>query len=200
MILTVVQRIALVDHLCLRFRALIRSKESAVEMEAIAKAFNVARLLGAGVPSEAAFMDTYWTTLGPIIYRPRNAVPTHDNPRPVFHEIGHVVGFWRDPYAFVTRYATQRGRAELEAEAGRSAMEAWYLLTGELPASREALDITRHGYALDSNPGAHDDHADLTRDLLEQALVSVRAGVVSTDVGIEVRDWLARNGITPAVV
>lgn len=47
-----------------------------------------------------------------------------------------------------------------------------------------AVDITRHGYALDEG------HADLTRDLLEQAVTSVRAGVLSTDVGIEVARWV----------
>jgi hypothetical protein len=49
------------------------------------------------------------------------------------------------------------------------------------------VDITRHGYALD------DSHADLTRDLLEQAVTSVRAGVLSTDVGIEVAQWVRAN-------
>jgi hypothetical protein len=103
------------------------------------------------------------------------------------HELTHVVQFWRDPVDFVGRYLTSKGRAELEAEAERGACEAWWILTGGAPADLGAVDITRHGYALD------DSHADLTRDLLEQAVTSVRAGVLSTDVGIEVAQWVRAN-------
>ena len=67
------------------------------------------------------------------------------------------------------------------------------MLTGTIPVDLGAVDITRHGYALKTEPGEHDDDADLTRDLLESAVTSVRAGVVSTDVGIAVREWLLAN-------
>jgi hypothetical protein len=67
------------------------------------------------------------------------------------------------------------------------------MLTGELPADLASLDICRHGYALSTAPGEHDDNADLTRDLLEQAVTSVRAGVVSTDVGLATLAWLRGN-------
>ena len=50
--------------------------------------------------------------------------------------------------------------------------------------SLDDLDTTRHGYALDAS------HADLTRDLLEQAATAVQSGLVSTDVGLEVLAWM----------
>ncbi|MBL0220248.1 MAG: hypothetical protein IPQ07_41060 [Myxococcales bacterium] len=49
------------------------------------------------------------------------------------------------------RYLTSTGRAELEAEAERGAVEGWWVLTGTIPADLGAVDITRHGYALDDS-------------------------------------------------
>lgn len=191
--LTTPQRAALASHLLQRFRCVTRAKGDAVEMRAVASAFGVARLLGAQLPAEGDFMDRYWTTLGPVIYTPRTAGQLSEHLRVLSHELTHAVQFWREGPAFALRYAGRRGRAELEAEAERGAIEVWCLLTGELPTSREQLDITRHGYALGNGPGPHDDHADLTRDLLEVAVTSVRAGLLSTDVGLAVAGWLAQH-------
>lgn len=176
-------RSALVDHILARFYAVTRSKGSAFEMTAVAAVFGVAALFGAGVPTTEAFLRRYWTTLGPVVYYPEGSVLA-DSLRVLLHEMQHVVQFWRDPLDYVRRYLTSTGRAELEAEAERAACEGWWILTGELPADMGSVDITRHGYALD------DGHADLTRDLLEQAATSVRAGVISTDVGLAVLAWV----------
>jgi hypothetical protein len=180
---------ALAVYLLTRFRAVVRGKGDAVEMQVIAAVFGVVQLFGAGIPSSEEFLTRYWTTLGPVVYPAagvdRSAMGAHL--RVLCHELTHVVQFWRDPLDFVGRYLTSKGRAELEAEAERGACEAWWILTGEAPADLGAVDITRHGYALD------DSHADLTRDLLEQAVTSVRAGVLSTDVGIEVALWVRAN-------
>lgn len=183
------QRAALAQYLLARFRAVVRTKGDLAEIATVAAVFDVARLFGVGVPSTADFLDRFWTTLGPVIFRPRGqADDLGERLRVLSHELTHVVQFWRDPVDFLKRYATARGRAELEAEAERGALEVWWLLTGGAPEDLGAVDVTRHGYALD---GAH---ADLTRDLLESAVTSVRAGVVSTDVGLEVSIWLARRG------
>lgn len=180
--------IALADHLCQRFRAWTRSKGDAAEMLAIAAVFGVAALLGANVPTAGAFVDRFWTTLGPVIYAPGASLAAIERClRVLFHELTHVVQFWRDPLGFVAAYCTKKGRAELEAEAERGACEGWWILTGTIPADLGSVDVTRHGYALD------DGHADLTRDLLEQAVTSVRAGVVSTDVGLAVLAWMRAN-------
>ncbi len=96
--------------------------------------------------------------------------------------------FWRDPVGFVAKYLTAKGRAELEAEAERGAIEVWWLLTGDAALRRlDDLDVTRHGYALD------DGHATLTRDLLETACTAVSRGILSTDVGLAVLAWLRAN-------
>ena len=180
---------ALAVYLLTRFRAVVRGKGDAIEMQVIAAVFGVVQLFGAGIPSTDEFLVRYWTTLGPVVYPAagvdRSAMGAHL--RVLCHELTHVVQFWRDPVDFIARYLTSKGRAELEAEAERGACEVWWILTGEAPADLGAVDITRHGYALD------DSHADLTRDLLEQAVTSVRAGVLSTDVGIEVAQWVRAN-------
>ena len=180
---------ALAVYLLTRFRAVVRGKGDAIEMQVIAAVFGVVQLFGAGIPSTDEFLVRYWTTLGPVVYPAagvdRSAMGAHL--RVLCHELTHVVQFWRDPVDFIARYLTSKGRAELEAEAERGACEVWWILTGEAPADLGAVDITRHGYALD------DSHADLTRDLLEQAVTSVRAGALSTDVGIEVAQWVRAN-------
>lgn len=185
--LTTVQLTTLVVELLARYRALVRNKGDAIEMRVIAAVFGVASLLGVDVPTSGEFVTRYWTTLGPVIYAPRGAGATSTHARVVFHELTHVVQFWRDPVAFVAKYLTPKGRAELEAEAERGAIEVWWLLTGTLPESIDALAVTRHGYALDES------HARLTQDLLETACTSVARGVISTDVGIEVLTWLKQH-------
>lgn len=181
----------LARHLLSRFRAVVASKGDVGALGGLARAFDVARLFGQNVPSSAEFLDEFWTTVGPVILRPRGtSTDLGAHLRVVCHEVTHVVQFWRDGAGFVAAYANPRGRAELEAEAERGAMEAWWAATGELPASLDALDVARHGYAFDPAPGAHDDLIDLCRDLLEQALPSVAAGALGTDVGIAARAWV----------
>lgn len=174
----------LAAHLLKRFRAIVHGKGDAIEMQAIASAFGVAVLLGAGVPTGPDFLTRWWTTLGPVIYAPSlRAADLSDSVPVLSHELGHVVQFWRDPIGFLRRYLTSRGRAELEAEAERARLEVCWILWGGLPSLSD-IDTTRHGYALD------DSHADLTRDLLEQAATAVQSGLVSTDVGLEALAWM----------
>jgi len=175
---------ALVVALLARFNAVVREKQDAIEMRAIGTVFGVMALLGVNVPSDETFLRRFWTTLGPVVYAPIGHSQLDLNWRVIFHEVGHVVQFWRDPVSFVVRYCTSRGRAELEAEAERGAIEGEWLLLGTLPPSLDALAITRHGYAQDTS------HVALTQDLLETAVVSVSHGVISTDVGLAVLAWM----------
>jgi hypothetical protein len=184
------QREALARHLLKRFRLFVAEK-TGLPMTLVARAFDVAELFGAGVPTGDAFVGRYWTTVGPVIFTPLGySTALGERLRVLSHEATHGVQFWRDHVAFLARYLTSRGRAELEAEAERGACEVWWMLTGTIPADLGAIDICRHGYALKTEPGEHDDNADLTRDLLEQAVTSIRAGVVSTDVGLAALAWL----------
>lgn len=184
------QRAALARHLLSRFRMVAREKVGA-HVEVVAAVFDVADLFGAGVPSGDDFVTRYWTTIGPVVFAPPGRTEQlGEHLRILSHEVGHGVQFWRDHVAYLGRYLTPRGRAELEAEAERGACEVWWILTGAIPGDLGAVDICRHGYALKTRPGEHDDHADLTRDLLEQAVTSIRAGVISTDVGLAVLGWM----------
>ena len=191
--LTPDQREALAAFLLDRFRLWAVEKTDFDAVLGVARVFGVLRVLGANVPSEGEFVGRFWTTLGPVIFMPRCAGLLGEHLRVLSHEVEHGVQFWRNPLGLVAKYLSKRGRAELEAEAERAAIEVWWLLTGEIPASRADLDVTRHGYALDDAPGEHDDHADLTRDLLETAVTSVRNGVLSTDVGLAVAGWLTQR-------
>jgi len=187
------QRFMLAEFLLSRFNAISYEKAGS-PMEFIAAMFDVADLFEAGVPTGDDFLTRYWTTIGPVIFTPLGlSTVLGENLRVLSHEITHVVQFWRDGAGFMLRYLTSRGRAELEAESERGAIETWWILTGETPTDLGSIDITRHGYALKTAPGEHDDVADLTRDLLEQAVTSVRAGVISTDVGLAVLGWMRAN-------
>ena len=195
MTLSPTQRAALAQFLIARFKVVLRAKGDAAEMAVVSKVFGLVKLFGLGVPTSAQFMTGFWTTLGPVIYHPGTGpVDLASVLHVLMHEIMHAVQFWRDPFGHAFRYVSKRGRAELEAEAERAAIEGWYLLTGQLPTTLADIDKTRHGYAFADEPGDHDDFADLSRDLLEQAVTSVRAGVISTDVGLEVQAWLRANG------
>ncbi len=144
----------LASHLLKRFRAIVRGKGDAVEMQAIASAFGVAVLLGAGVPTGPDFLTRWWTTLGPVIYAPSlRAADLSDSVPVLSHELGHVVQFWRDPIGFLRRYLTSRGRAELEAEAERARLEVCWLLWGALPSLG---DIDTRRTAADHAVSLHD--------------------------------------------
>lgn len=191
--LSLALRDALMRHLVARFNMRVREKDN-VLMVAAAKLFDVAELLGANVPTGADFSDRYWTTPGPIVFAPTGqSRRLGANYRVLAHEITHGVKFWRNAAIFVGDYATQKGRAESEAEAERGAIEVAWLVDGAIPADVGSVDICRHGYAIENEPGAHDDAADLVVDLLEQAVASVRAGVISTDVGEATHRWMLAN-------
>lgn len=188
-----VQREALARHLLHRFRMSVREKDGPL-METVAKVFDVAELLGVGVPTGAAFQNDYWTTVGLFIF---TAIGGSRNLgkklRILGHEITHGVQFWRNVIDLLAGYASQRGRAELEAEAERGGIEVAWLVDGTIPTDIISLDICRHGYAVESKPEEHDDFADLARNLLEQHVTSVKSGVLSTDVGIACHQWMLAN-------
>lgn len=186
MSLSVEQRTEMVRHLLKRYAAFVRDKDDTEVIRAVAEVFDVAAFFGAGVPSTDEFLTRYWTTLGPVIFAPKGHGPLAEHLLVLCHELTHVVQFWRDGLSFAIRYCTRKGRAELEAEAERGAIEVAWLLTGTLPAY-DALAITRHGYALDEAHAAH------TVNLLHTAVTSIANGVISTDVGLEVLGWLRQN-------
>jgi hypothetical protein len=105
--LSAAQRGALAAFLLERFRCVIRAKGDLQEIAYVALEFDVARLFGARVPTTADFLDRHWTTVGPVIFRPRGQTDyLGERLRVLSHEIGHVVGFWRDPVGFVVKCLT----------------------------------------------------------------------------------------------
>lgn len=173
-----------------RFNARVWPKREFVTMRAIADLFEVLALLGVeGTPD----FDRYWTTIGPFIFSPKGHAPSGDDLSVIAHEMGHVVQWHRDHVRFAAEYlASPERRAVFEAEAERGRFEVLHLIGEPLPQSLGDLDMMRHGYMVD------DAHADLCRDLCEQHLASVASGVISTDVGLFVRDWLEAKGAANA--
>lgn len=185
--LTNEQRAELLRHLLKRFGVWVRDKEDTEVIRAVAEVFDVAAFFGAGVPTGEEFLTRSWTTVGNVVFAPRGHGALPEHLRDLCHEIEHVVQFWRDGVGFILRYCTRKGRAELEAEAARAAVEVWWLLTGEIPPALDAQAVTLHGYALDEAHVAH------TVNLLHTVATSVANGVVSTDVGLEVLAWLRQH-------
>ncbi len=60
------QREALARHLLSRFRLFVAEK-TGLPMALVAKAFDLADLFGAGVPTGDDFVGRYWTTIGPVV-------------------------------------------------------------------------------------------------------------------------------------
>ena len=71
--------------------------------------------------------------------------------------------------AFVTRYLSAKGRAELEAEAERAAVEAWWLLTGMLPTSVDLYNLAEDPYEQNNVAAAHPDKVAALQARLEAA-------------------------------
>lgn len=184
-------RTSLIDAMMDRFGVAIGYKRSNALMSAISTAFGFASMLGAGTPPD---FDAYWTTIGPIVFLPRHVVGVAPEHLGVMaHEVTHAAQWHRDGIAYVAGYvASVQERAVFEAECERARFEVAYLCGDALPTTLAELDFMRHGYAVG---GAH---ADLCRDLCEQHLASVSSGVISTDVGLFVREWLAANGVGDA--
>lgn len=185
--LTPEQMYALLTHLFGRYKAFLREKGNAVEMQVVATVFGVAHLLGVNLPTEEEFLTRFWTTLGPVVYAPKGYGDLPAHWRVLMHELMHVIQFWADPLGYLRRYLTAQGRAEIEARSERSALEVEWILCGTLPPSLDALRITRHGYAVS------DEHVDLTQDLLETSATSVQTGILSTDIGIAVYEWIQKH-------
>lgn len=171
-----------------RFRAVVFAKTDLGIMTAVAVLFGVLSLFGLGLPSSADFLTRWATTIGPVIFMPTGERPRLARVMLLCHELGHVADFWDDPIGYVRRYVgSTELRAKLEACAERRRIEAQWLLTGTLPTHAEVTSFCEHGYAIPVSA------ADLGEDLVEIAATSTAAGVIATDVGQAVRDWLREH-------
>ena len=175
--------------LCRRFKAHVTEKGDSTIMRGVAAAFGVASMLGVGVPSSADFLTRFATTLGPVVFLPSGMPKGKRRTMLLLHEIGHVEGFWSEPL-FYPRAYLQSGekRAGFEAQAERGRIEGAFLLFGDLPTADAVRAFMEHGYACDAPD------ITLAQQLLDIAATAAASGVVSSPVGLAVRDWrLARE-------
>jgi len=179
---------ALEDFLVKRFRAIVVAKTDLMVMQAVALAFGVIGLFVSGLPSSTDFLSRWATTLGPVVWMPTGERDPLGRLILLGHELGHVADWWADPVGYVRRYVgSTELRAKAEAQAERRRIEVQFLLTGTLPTVSEVRTFCEHGYAVPIEA------ADLGEDLVEMAATSTSAGVIATDVGQAVRDWLREH-------
>lgn len=191
-----------------RFNARIVSKNDAVEMRIIAAALDVARTLGASVPTAGDFLERTATTIGPLIYVPDSF---WDDPaflvEIITHECQHVWQFWHGTgdghanaadrdlpggFGFAWLYLVEpEARVRIEAEAYAAGMEARTIGLGEpLPPSLDALAMPLEGgYALGR------EHIVLGRALLESAATTISHGAAMTEAGQRAIEVLRMLGV-----
>ncbi|MDB4929443.1 MAG: hypothetical protein JWM10_1927 [Myxococcaceae bacterium] len=172
------------DYLCDRFKARVTEKGDSVVMRGVAAAFGVAAMLGANVPTSDEFLTRFATTLGPVVFLPTGLPKGKRRLLLVLHEIGHAVAFWHEPL-FMPRAYVQSGekRADYESGAERGRIEGAFLLFGELPTAEGIHGFMQHGYACDAPD------ITLAQQLLDIAATATASGVISSPVGLAVRDW-----------
>lgn len=172
-------------YLCQRFRAQVTEKGESAIMLAVAFVFGVAAMLGAGVPTSAEFLTRFATTLGPVVFLPKGMEPRGKHRvLLLLHELGHVEAFWAAMLFYPRAYVQSgefRGTVESQAERGR--IEGAWLLFGELPTADAVHGFMEHGYAVERPD------ITLAQQLLDIAATGTASGVVSSPVGLAVRDW-----------
>lgn len=175
--------------LLLRFKAFVFVKGDSKAMGLIAAAFGVLVLFGLKVPSSEEFLTRWATTLGPAIFMPRGLTDPKRRILLLLHELGHVVSFLALPIFFVRAYlGSKERRAGYEAIAERGRIEGAWLLFGELPTAAQVESFMRHGYAVDQPD------AELAQDLVDIAATSTAADVITSPVGLAVREWQRSRG------
>jgi len=172
-------------YLCRRFKVQVTEKGDSAIMRGVAAVFGVASMLGVNVPSSEEFLTRFATTLGPVVFLPSGLPKGKRRLLLLLHEIGHGAGFWEEPL-FYPRAYVQSGekRAAYEAQAERGRIEGAWLLYGELPTAEAVHGFMQHGYAVDAPD------VTLAQQLVDVAATAADSGVVSSPVGLAVRDWL----------
>lgn len=172
-------------YLCKRFKVQVTEKGDSAIMRGVAAVFGVAAMLGVNVPTSEEFLTRFATTLGPVAFLPSGMPRGKRRTLLLLHEIGHGAQFWEEPL-FYPRAYVQSGekRAAYEAQAERGRIEGAWLLYGELPTADHVHSFMQHGYAVDAPD------VTLAQQLVDIAATAADSGVVSSPVGLAVRDWL----------
>lgn len=191
-----------VRDLCAQSRGWLVRKGDVPGIGVIRATFDALRALGVGVPSGAEF-DRYSHALGPFVVLADEMGP-EELLEAATHECEHVGQFWRGEYrkgstvgatldggvAFAWLYLVEpEARVRFEARAYRAGLEVRHALGLPLPSVDDLADTLARGYALDAS------HVAFGRVLLDSALSSVRAGVVTTESGAAMLALLRRHGV-----
>lgn len=202
--------------LALQVRGWIVRKNDVPFIAIVRSAFDVARTLGANLPSGADF-DRMSHAIGPFLViadDPPDGANESDSDEEqaaaalvetVAHEAEHVGQFWRGEFrdkaphgdraleggvAFAWLYLVEPlARIRFEARAYRAGFEVRHALGVPLPTAEQCVDALFRFYAL---PDAHREFA-LT--MFESMIVSVARGVVTTDAGKGMIQHLRNHGV-----
>lgn len=174
-----------------RSRAIIRTKDDAPEAVLVARAFGLVHLF-ADVPDGDAFLHNYATTIGPLVYLPKN-VTGLDKLLVLTHEFEHVEQFWRLGVQFGIDYlGSQAWRSVFEMDAETAMWEVTFYLTGTIPPRETLSRLIEHGYA-SGTLGVH-----LAQTVAEGRIAAVAAGTVTTTAGRNMIEELRAAGIKAA--
>lgn len=202
--------------LALQVRGWIVRKNDIPFIAIVRSVFDVARTLGANVPSGADF-DRMSHAIGPFIAIAHEAASgaaetdeaeeqaAAELVETIAHEAEHVGQFWRGEFrdkkphgdraldggvAFAWLYLVEPiARIRFEARAYRAGFEVRHALGVPLPSPEQCVDALFHFYALP------DEHREFALTMFTSMLVSVGKGVVTTDAGKAMIQHLRNHGV-----
>lgn len=134
-----------------------------------------------GIQKKELFMSKYTTTIGKTIYVPfevgnEKDLDLYSQIVICAHEHQHVVQYerlWAIP--FICKYLlSKEGRTRLEAEAYRSSIELSWFYFRETPEPKQIASILL-------NYGLQQKHVDIATEVLEDAVVEVKRGLLLND-------------------
>lgn len=184
---------SIINRVLAKRLCVIRRKASAVEMQTLARAFNIGALFW-NVPTEKEFLDDYDTTLGPVIYVGGKFRYNLRGVRGIAHEVEHWEGMKAHGLVMAAEYLTNRDQRlvwELDAEVARWELE--FYLTGELPPRAQLTRLIKHGYNFDDTMVPFSEKAAMQR------LVALQDGEVVTESGRALIESFQAHGIGPRV-
>lgn len=140
-----------------------------------------------GMPQKR-FLESFATTLGPLVWIPDSWDPTK-RAHVLVHEIEHVEQWKRDLLGMPWLYLTHgESRATYEAQAYAAAAEFTFARHGALPTFEDmTTKVDPASYMLDAVETEH------TRLILESRATSIASGVKLSRVAQAAIDWCRAN-------
>ena len=166
--------------LCEHFKVRVVDKDDAWEMQMVGWFLQLIK-----VQDKQFFLDNYATTIGNSIWIPKKW-PLIEKVLVLPHEIMHSLQFRNGGFVpTALRYATQKGRAELEGDCYIGSMEMHYQLFGWARPPAEMAAPLVH-YAMDQQ------HVDYVAAQLATNVPSLPFGITSLVVQVAA-DWVVQH-------